>query len=209
MAGHLAGKVAIVTGAGGGIGREHALALAAEGASVVVNDLGVDLDGTGATAEHAEAVAAEITKLGGNAVPNAESVVDYESAGRIVATAREAFGRLDILVNNASVFRDGPFSAMTPEDFGADVAVHLFGTFNMCKHALPVMVAQGGGRVINTTSSAWYSGVGYAAYAAVKGGLASMTYDLAEEYRHLGITVHDHVIVGREGHVSLRSKGLI
>jgi len=190
MAGHLAGKVAIVTGAGGGIGREHALALAAEGASVVVNDLGVDLDGTGATAEHAEAVAAEITKLGGNAVPNAESVVDYESAGRIVATAREAFGRLDILVNNASVFRDGPFSAMTPEDFGADVAVHLFGTFNMCKHALPVMVAQGGGRVINTTSSAWYSGVGYAAYAAVKGGLASMTYDLAEEYRHLGITVN-------------------
>jgi NAD(P)-dependent dehydrogenase (short-subunit alcohol dehydrogenase family) len=190
MTGHLEGRVAIVTGAGGGIGREHALALAAEGAKVVVNDLGVQLDGTGGSTEHAEEVAAEIVELGGTAIANGESVADFEAAGRIVAAATDAFGRLDILVNNASVFCDGPFSAMTPEDFGADLAVHLFGTFHMCKHALPVMVEQGRGRVINTTSSAWYSGVGYAAYATVKGGLASMTYDLAEEYRHLGITVN-------------------
>ncbi|CAB4364997.1 MAG: SDR family NAD(P)-dependent oxidoreductase [Actinobacteria bacterium] len=190
LTGPLTGRVAIVTGAGGGIGREHALALAAAGAEVVVNDLGVDLDGTGGSAEHAERVVAEITALGGTAVANADSVADFDGAGRIVASAIDAFGRLDILVNNASVFRDGPFTTMTPQDFAADVAVHLFGTFHMCKHALPQMVLQGSGRVINTTSSAWYSGVGYAAYAAVKGGITSMTYDLAEEFRHLGITVN-------------------
>ena len=121
---------------------------------------------------------------------NSDSVADFEGAGRIVATALDAFGRVDIVVNNASVFRDGPFVTMTPQDFAADVAVHLFGTFHMCKQALPHMVERRWGRVINTTSSAWYSGVGYAAYAAVKGGIVSMTYDLAEEYRHLGITVN-------------------
>ncbi|MET0144376.1 MAG: SDR family NAD(P)-dependent oxidoreductase [Ilumatobacteraceae bacterium] len=187
---HLAGKVAVVTGAGGGIGREHALALAAAGARVVVNDLGVDLHGQGGTSGPADAVAAEIVAAGGEAVANADSVSDADSAARIVAAAVDAWGRLDVLVNNASVFRDGPFSMMTTEDFAADVAVHLFGTFHMCKAALAVMATQGTGRIVNTTSSAWYTGVGYAAYAAVKGGIASMTYDLAEEFRHLGITVN-------------------
>ena len=139
MPGHLAGRVAVVTGSGGGIGREHALALAAEGARVVVNDLGVDLDGSGGSPAPAEEVAAEIRKRGGEAVANCESVADYASAERIVRAATDAFGRLDILVNNASVFRDGPFQNMTPDDWGADLAVHLTGAFNMCKHALAVM----------------------------------------------------------------------
>src|SRR5215211_6752521 len=115
MTGHLNGKVAIITGAGGGIGREHAPALAAEGAKVVVNDLGVDLDGSGGSADHAGRVATEITATGGTALANADSVADYSSAGRIVAAALDAFGRVDILVNNASVFRDGPFASMTPD----------------------------------------------------------------------------------------------
>ncbi len=193
MPGHLNGKVAVVTGAGGGIGRAHALALAAEGAKVVVNDLGVDLDGadgSGATRQRAAEVAEEIRARGGTAISNAESVASYDSARRIVAVAVETFGHIDILINNASVFRDGPFAEMTAADFSADVDVHLVGTFNMCKTALEPMVAQRWGRIINTTSSAWYTGTGYAGYAAVKGAIASLTYDLAEEYRHLGITVN-------------------
>lgn len=190
MPGHLAGRVAVVTGSGGGIGREHALALAAEGARVVVNDLGVDLDGSGGSPAPAEEVAAEIRKRGGEAVANCDSVADYASSERIVRAATHSFGRLDILVNNASVFRDGPFQNMTPTDWEADLAVHLTGTFNMCKHALAVMQEQKHGRIINTTSSAWYTGVGFAAYAAAKGGIVSLTYDLAAEYWRDGITVN-------------------
>ena len=114
--GVLDGRVAIVTGAGGGIGREHALAFAGEGAKVVVNDLGVDLDGGGGSSGPAERVVAEIQAAGGTAIANTDSVADYESAGLIVSSAVAAFGQVDILVNNASVFRDGPFETMTPDD---------------------------------------------------------------------------------------------
>lgn len=186
----LAGRVAIVTGAGGGIGRAHALALAEAGAKVVVNDLGVTLEGSGGDRERAEAVAGEIRAAGGEAIANADSVADHAAAGRIVEAAERAFGRVDVLVNNASIFRDGPFAAMTPDDFAADLSVHLGGTFNLCKHVLPRMAAQGWGRVVNTTSSAWHAGIGFAAYAAAKGGIVSLTYDLAAEYGHLGVTVN-------------------
>jgi NAD(P)-dependent dehydrogenase (short-subunit alcohol dehydrogenase family) len=186
----LAGQVALVTGAGGGIGREHALALAAAGATVVVNDLGVDLDGSGGSSAPAEAVVAEIEAAGGQAVSDAHSVADFGQAGAIVAAAVDRFGRLDLLVNNASVFRDGPFLAMTPEDFATDLSVHVFGTFNLSKHALPVMIEQGRGRIVSTTSNAWYSGVGYCAYAAAKGAISSFTYALAAECAHLGVTVN-------------------
>jgi NAD(P)-dependent dehydrogenase (short-subunit alcohol dehydrogenase family) len=188
--GVLDGRVAIVTGAGGGIGREHALAFAAAGAAVVVNDTGVDLDGTGGSAGPASAVVTEIEAAGGRAVANVDSVSDYESAGRIVATALDTFGAVDIVVNNASVFRDGPFDQMTPDDFAADLAVHLTGSFNLCKHAVPVMVGQGRGRIINTSSSGWYAASGLAGYAAAKAGVLGLSFDLAAEYRRAGITVN-------------------
>ena len=183
-------RVAIVTGAGGGIGREHALAFAAAGAKVVVNDLGVDLDGGGGSSGPADKVVAEIKAAGGTAIANTDSVAGYESAGAIVNSAVAAFGSVDILVNNASVFRDGPFETMTPDDFAAVVSVHLFGTFNMCKHAIPLMVEQGWGRIINTTSSTWHSATGLAAYAASKAGIVGLSLDLAAEYYRNGVTVN-------------------
>jgi NAD(P)-dependent dehydrogenase (short-subunit alcohol dehydrogenase family) len=135
-------------------------------------------------------VVAEIERRGGTALANSDSVADYGSARAIVEAALGAYGRLDILVNNASVFRDGPFEAMTPDDFAADISVHLFGTFNLCKHAIPVMVEQQRGRIVNTTSGTWHSASGLAAYAAAKGGIVGLSFDLAAEYWRRGITVN-------------------
>jgi len=183
-------RVALVTGAGAGIGRAHALALAVAGARVVVNDIGVDLDGGGGSRAPADEVVAEIVRRGGQAVASFDSVAGYASAGAIVETALRAFGRLDIVINNASVFRDGPFATMTPEDFAADLTVHLGGTFNICKHALPLMVAQGRGRIINTSSPVWHGASGLAAYAAAKAGIVGLSFDLAAEYWAHGVTVN-------------------
>jgi NAD(P)-dependent dehydrogenase (short-subunit alcohol dehydrogenase family) len=216
--GALDGRVAIVTGAGGGIGREHALAFAAAGAKVVVNDLGVELDGGGGSSGPAEKVVAEIQAAGGVAIANTDSVAGYDSAGALVNSAVAIFGQVDILVNNASVFRDGPFETMTPDDFEAVVSVHLFGTFNTCKHAVPLMVGQGRGRIINTTSSTWHSASGLAAYAASKAGIVGLSLDLAAEYYRKGITVNilspsaltEHrTVQGQKWIDKLRAAGLI
>jgi NAD(P)-dependent dehydrogenase (short-subunit alcohol dehydrogenase family) len=211
-------RVVVITGAGGGIGREYALAFAAAGAKVVVNDIGVDLDGGGGSHAPSNGVVAEIEAGGGTAVSNFDSVCEFESAGRIVEQAISTFGRVDVLVNNASVFRDGPFDTLSPEDFAAEIATHLFGTFNMCKHAIPHMVANGWGRIINTTSSSWHSASGLAGYAAAKAGILGLSFDLAAEYRRRGITVNvispialtEHrVVQGQRWIDKLRDAGLM
>lgn len=186
----LKGKVAVVTGAGRGIGQAEALALAAEGASVVVNDVGSARAGGGSDGGPADETVAEIHRRGGEAVASYESVADYQAAGRIVQTALDVFGRLDVLVNNAGIFRDILFHEMTEDDWDSIVSVHLKGTFNTCHHAVPIMMKQRSGRIINTASSQWRNPEGRSAYGAAKGGIVSLTYDLAWEMRPYGVTVN-------------------
>ena len=185
----LDGKVAVVTGAGRGIGRAEAIALAKAGASVVVNDLGTDLKGNGASREPADEVVHEIVRAGGRAMANYESVADFAGAGRIVQQAIDAFGSLDILVNNAGVIGPDGLEEHGPEEFEKVVSIHLTGTFNMCRHAVPHMKARNYGRILNTTSNAWNLPTGLVAYAAAKGGITSMTWALAFELRPHGINV--------------------
>jgi NAD(P)-dependent dehydrogenase (short-subunit alcohol dehydrogenase family) len=182
--------VALITGSGGGIGREHALAFARAGARVVVNDPGVSLDGSGSSPDPADAVVAEIIAAGGSAVASYDSVADYAAAGRIVERADDTFGKLDIVVNNASVFHGVLFDEMTETQWDAQLAVHVKGAFNICKHALPAMVERGWGRVINTSSGSAFGGVGFAAYSTSKAALLGFTYALAGEYWRHGITVN-------------------
>jgi NAD(P)-dependent dehydrogenase (short-subunit alcohol dehydrogenase family) len=186
----LEGRVAIVTGAGRGIGRSEALALAAAGAAVVINDVGGSFGGVGQDAGPAHDVVAEIEAAGGQAVPSVESVSDWEGAERIVATAVERFGRLDILVNNAGIVRHQLIEEITEDDVDAVLQVNLKGTFALCRHAVPVLRRQGGGRIINTASNQWAAPIGNAHYAASKGGVVSLTYDLAWELQHEHITVN-------------------
>ncbi|MEV4604387.1 SDR family NAD(P)-dependent oxidoreductase [Amycolatopsis sp. NPDC049253] len=186
----LAGRVAIVTGAGRGIGRAEALALAAAGAKVVVNDVGVDPDGTGRSASPADEVADEIRHRGGEAFASHESVADWAGAARVVATAVDRFARLDIVVNNAGIVRQHKIEEATEADFDVTVAVNLKGTFAMCRHAIPVLRRTGGGRIVNTVSNQWAAPIGNAEYATSKGGVASLTYELAFELQNDGITVN-------------------
>ncbi len=186
------GKVVVITGAGGGIGRAHALAFAREGAAVVVNDLGTTRDGTGASARMADAVVEEIRALGGRAVANYDSVADFEGARRIVRTALDNFGRIDVLVNNAGILRDKSLLKMEEAMFDTVVAVHLKGTWNCTKHAAEAMVAGGrGGRIINTTSIAGLKGnFGQSNYGAAKAGIWGLTLTAAIELKKHGITVN-------------------
>jgi len=187
----LNGRVAIVTGAGRGIGREFALELARQGAAVVVNDLGVSLSGEASGEDPAAQVCHEIESAGGRAVPSHESVADFEAAARIVATALERFGRLDILVNNAGIVRDRTLVKMTEDDFDAVVSTHLKGTFNCTRHAAAVMREAGYGRIVNVTSSAGLRGnFGQTNYAAAKAGIMGMTFVWALELAKSGITVN-------------------
>jgi NAD(P)-dependent dehydrogenase (short-subunit alcohol dehydrogenase family) len=186
----LEGKVAVVTGSGRGIGRAHAIALAAQGARVVVNDPGVERDGAGGTAAPADEVVAFIKENGGEATANYNSVADFTQAAQIIQTAIDTYGQLDILVNNAGISRDGLFHQIGPEDFAAVVGTHLKGTFNTCRHAVPLMMQQRSGRIINTASSQWRNPEGRAAYGAAKGGIVSLTWDLAFELRYHNITVN-------------------
>jgi NAD(P)-dependent dehydrogenase (short-subunit alcohol dehydrogenase family) len=186
----LDGKVAVVTGGGRGIGRAEGIALAEAGASVVVNDLGSDISGLGASREPADEVVQEIVKQGGKAVANYESVADFGGAGRIIQQAVDTFGRLDILVNNAGIIGPDSLDEHSSEEFGRVIAIHLTGTFNTCKHAVPHMKAQNYGRIINTVSNAWNLPTGLVGYAAAKGGTTSLTWALAFELRPYGITVN-------------------
>ncbi|AEY86229.1 Short-chain dehydrogenase [Streptomyces hygroscopicus subsp. jinggangensis 5008] len=188
--GPLDGRVAIVTGAGRGIGRGEAVALAAAGAKVVVNDVGVRADGHGAAEGPADEVVEFIRSQGGEAVASYESVADWEGAGRVVATAVERFGRLDILVNNAGIVRQHKIEEVTEEDFDLTIDVNLKGTFAMCRSAIPVLRQYGGGRIVNTCSNQWAAPIGNPEYAASKGGVVSLTYELAWELHSDGITVN-------------------
>jgi NAD(P)-dependent dehydrogenase (short-subunit alcohol dehydrogenase family) len=179
----LEGKVAVVTGSGRGIGRGIALALAKEGARVVVNDVGCATDGRGTDADPAAAVCKEIAALGSEAIPSYDSVAEFESAGHIVKAAVEKWGRLDILVNNAGILRDKQLVNMSPDDFDAVLKVHLYGGFNCCRHALPVMREKGYGRIVNIVSSAGLRGnFGQANYGAAKAGLMGITFVIAVEH---------------------------
>jgi len=179
----LEGKVAVVTGSGRGIGRGIALALAREGAKVVVNDIGCATDGRGTDADPASVVCKEIADLGSEGVPNYDSVAEWESAGNIIKTATDTWGRCDILVNNAGILRDKSFAKMEPDDFDAVLKVHLYGGFNCIRHALGPMKENKYGRIINIVSSAGLRGnFGQANYGAAKAGLMGITFVLAVEH---------------------------
>ena len=189
--GLLDGRVAIVTGSGRGIGREFALCFGREGAKVVVNDVGVSLDGQGTDDDPALQVCKEIEALGGAAVPNYDSVSDFDGAGRIVQSAVDAFGTVDILVNNAGIVRDKSLLKMEEADFDAVIAVHLKGSFNCTRHAAPVMKEKGYGRIVNITSSAGLRGnFGQTNYGAAKAGIMGMTFVWSLELGRYGITVN-------------------
>jgi NAD(P)-dependent dehydrogenase (short-subunit alcohol dehydrogenase family) len=189
--GLLDGRVAIVTGSGRGIGREFALCFGREGAKVVVNDVGVSLDGRGTDEDPAVQVCKEIEALGGAAVPNYDSVSDFDGASCIVQTALGAVGTVDILVNNAGIVRDKSLLKMEEGDFDAVIAVHLKGTFNCTRHAAPVMKDKRYGRIVNITSSAGLRGnFGQTNYGAAKAGIMGMTFVWSLELGRYGITVN-------------------
>jgi len=185
----LDGKVAIVTGSGGGIGREHALALAKAGAAVVVNDLGGARDGTGAGHNMADQVVAEIKAAGGEAVANYDTVATVEGANNIVQAALDAFDKLDILVNNAGILRDKSFSKMDEQMWDIVIAVHLRGTYCVTHAAYNHMKDRGqGGVIINTSSTSGLNGnFGQCNYGAAKAGIAGFTRCLAIEGKKYGI----------------------
>jgi NAD(P)-dependent dehydrogenase (short-subunit alcohol dehydrogenase family) len=185
------GQVAIITGAGGGLGRQHALLLASRGALVVVNDLGGSVDGTGSDKGAAEHVVDEITAAGGEAVADTNSVSTPEGGAAIVQTAIDAFGRVDIVVNNAGILRDKAFHNMTPDLVDPVLAVHLQGAFNVTQAAWPHMREQQFGRVVSTSSAAGIFGnFGQANYGAAKMGLVGLTRVLAVEGAKYNITAN-------------------
>ena len=198
MAGRICeGRVAIVTGAGRGIGRAEAIELARQGAKVIVNDLGAEVDGSGGSAGPAGEVVEEIRGLGGEAVANGEDVSDWEGAQRLVNTAVETFGRLDVLVNNAGILRDRMLVNMTDVEWDAVIRVHLRGTFAPTKWAATYwreLVKAGesvDAPVINTTSSSGiYGNPGQANYGAAKAGIAAFTVITAMELSRYGISVN-------------------
>ncbi|HZE65779.1 MAG TPA: SDR family oxidoreductase [Sporichthyaceae bacterium] len=195
--GHLDGQVVVVTGAGRGLGREHALLLAAEGASVVVNDLGGSHDGTGAAAGPAEDVAAEIRAAGGKAVANGDDVADAAGADHIVATAIEHFGRLDAIVNNAGILRDRVLVNLSDDDWDLVVQVSLRGTFLVTRAAAQHWRERSkagqtvSASVVNVTSeSGIFGNPGQANYAAAKAAIASFTQVAAKELKRYGVRVN-------------------
>ena len=184
------GRVAIVTGAGGGLGRAHALALAARGARVLVNDLGGGVHGEGGSVSAAQKVVDEIRAAGGEALANGASVTDFEAVQAMVGQAIDAWGRVDVLVNNAGILRDKSFAKMEMQDFRTVVDVHLMGAAHCCKAVWPHMVAQEYGRIVMTTSSTGlYGNFGQSNYGAAKLALVGLMQTLALE----GAKHHIHV----------------
>src|SRR3954465_2121490 len=190
--GLLDGKVAIITGSGGGIGREHALLFAKEGAKIVVNDLGSDRHGGGKGGELADKTVADIKAAGGDAVANYDSVATREGADGLVWSALNKFGKLDVIVNNAGILRDKTILNMSEQDFQLVIDVQLRGTFLVTQAAARVLKAQGkGGRIVNTTSlSGLLGNFGQGNYAAAKGGIYSLTRTAALEFQRMGVTVN-------------------
>jgi NAD(P)-dependent dehydrogenase (short-subunit alcohol dehydrogenase family) len=176
------GKVAIVTGAGGGLGRQHALELARRGAKVVVNDLGGMVDGSGGSSEAAAKVVGEIRSAGGEAIADGGSVADDAGAENLIRRAMDAYGRIDVLVANAGILRDKSFAKMEMSDFAAVIDVHLWGTVKPLHHLWPIMRQQQYGRVVVTTSSTGlYGNFGQANYGAAKLALVGLMKTLAIE----------------------------
>ncbi len=187
----LKGKAAVVTGAGSGIGRALAMGLAAEGASVVVDDLGCAPDGRGDSNAAADGVVEEIRAAGGTAVPCYESVATAEGPARIIETVLENFGRIDVLVNNAGIMRRNMIWEMPQEDWDAEIGTHLRGTFACMKAVAPHFIKQKSGRIINISSDAGvYGSVGHMGYAASKAGIIGMTMTGALELGVFGVTVN-------------------
>jgi NAD(P)-dependent dehydrogenase (short-subunit alcohol dehydrogenase family) len=186
----LKGKAAVVTGAGLGIGRAIALHMAAEGAQVVVNDLGVSIDGSGADKTPADTVVAEIRDAGGVAVANYDDVSTVMGGENIIRTATDNFGRIDILVNNAGVYRPKLLVEMSEADWDVTMAVHLKGNFCCTKPAATAMIKQRSGRIINMSSGAALGRAGSSNYGAAKAGILGMTWALARELGPHGITVN-------------------
>jgi NAD(P)-dependent dehydrogenase (short-subunit alcohol dehydrogenase family) len=191
------GRIAIVTGAGRGIGREHALSLASAGAKVVVNDLGGNVDGTGGDLSPAQQVVEEIKAMGGEAIANGDNVASWEGAQRLINTAIETFGGLHAVVNNAGILRDRVLVNMTEEEWDAVIAVHLKGTFGPSRWAAAYWREQSkagkptDGRIINTTSvSGIYGNPGQTNYGAAKAGIAAFTNIAALELVRYGVTVN-------------------
>jgi NAD(P)-dependent dehydrogenase (short-subunit alcohol dehydrogenase family) len=185
------GRVAIVTGAGAGLGRIHALELAKRGAKVVVNDLGSSVDGSGGSSAAAQAVVEEIKKAGGEAIANGASVSDKKGAESIVADAVKAFGTVDILINNAGILRDKSFTKVTLEDFELILSVHLLGSVYVTKAAWPVMNEKGYGRIVMTTSSSGlYGNFGQSNYGAAKLGVIGLMNTLKIEGEKKNIKVN-------------------
>ena len=191
------GRVVIVTGSGRGIGRAHALEFARQGARVVVNDIGAELDGTGGSGSPAAEVVEAITAAGGEAVINGDDVADWEGAARLVQTAIDAFGRLDVVVNNAGFVRDRMFANAAEDEWDAVVRVHLKGHFCVARHAAAYWRDQSkagadvDARIINTSSGAGLMGsVGQAAYSAAKGGIAALTLVQSAELGRYGVTAN-------------------
>ena len=200
MAGLCEGRVAIVTGAARGVGRQHALQLAMAGAKVVVNDLGAGVDGRGADESPAQQVVEEIKATGGEAIINGDDVSNFDGAKNMIDTAINNFGKLDVLVNNAGILRDRMLVNMTEDEWDAVIQVHLKGTFAPSRHAAsywramskqnddgkPVM-----GRIINTSStSGIYGNIGQTNYGAAKAGIAAFTIIAARELARIGVTVN-------------------
>jgi NAD(P)-dependent dehydrogenase (short-subunit alcohol dehydrogenase family) len=185
------GRVAIVTGAGGGLGRQHALALAARDAKVLVNDLGGSLDGSGGATSAAQAVVEQIRAAGGEAIANGASVTDFTGVLAMVQQAVDAWGRVDVLVNNAGILRDKSFAKMDLADFRLVLDVHLMGAVHCCKAVWPHMIAQQYGRIVMTTSSSGlYGNFGQSNYSAAKLALVGLMQTLSIEGERHGIRVN-------------------
>ncbi|MBF6630765.1 MAG: SDR family oxidoreductase [Comamonas sp.] len=181
-------KVVVVTGAGGGVGRSVAIELAKEGAQVVVNDLGVSLNGEQEKLSAAQEVVNEITAFGGKAIANTLSVSEWDSAEAIIAAAITAFGRVDAVVNSAGILRDSIFHKMTPSDFDSVIKVHLYGAFNMSRAAAVHFREQGAGALVHMTStSGLIGGIGQANYAAAKMGIVGLSRSMAMDMARFGV----------------------
>ena len=187
----LKGRVAIVTGAGGGLGKQHALLLASRGARVLVNDLGGDVHGVGGSVSAAQQVVDEIRAAGGEAMANGASVTDFAAVEHMVQQAMDTWGRVDILVNNAGILRDKSFAKMSLDDFRLVMDVHVMGAVHCTKAVWPIMQAQQYGRVVMTTSSSGlYGNFGQANYGAAKMALAGLMQTLSIEGEKYGIRVN-------------------
>jgi len=198
------GRVVIITGAGRGIGREHALAYAAEGAKVVVNDLGGDMHGEGGSPSPAMEVVEEIKAMGGEAVADGENVADFEGAGRMIQRAVDTFGRLDTLVNNAGILRDRMLTNMEESEWDAVIAVHLKGAFAPTRHAAAYWREQAKagnpvqGRIVNTSSpSGLFGNAGQTNYGAAKAGIAAFTIICGLELSRYGVAANAIAPVAR------------